>query len=197
MKRIIIIDGENLTYALRKYDKKTGGDGNREFLSIFDFRGMLTELLEDVTFDEIIWYGAKIKVSKQNRQELKEKTDEYLKNQGRMVNHLNKQKIVFEKVGYLRDRTIEGDSSQILKLTEKGVDVGIAVKIMELAAEKTDYEIVLVSSDTDLLPAIDSAKKRGVSFAHIGYDYMPIYSIQKRSEYIRLITPPLFKKYKQ
>lgn len=197
MKRIIIIDGENLTYALRKYDKKTGGDGSRKFLSVFDFRGMFTELLEDVTFDEIIWYGAKIKVSKQNSQKFKEKIDEYVKNQGRMVNHLGKQEIVFEKVGYLRDRTIEGDSSQILKLTEKGVDVGIAVKIMELAAEKTEYEIVLVSSDTDLLPAIDSAKKRGVSFVHIGYDYMPIHSIQKRSEYIRLITPPLFKKYKQ
>lgn len=197
MRRIVLIDGENLTYALRKYDSRSGGSGSRDFLSLFDYRGMLEEIFEDTPIDEIIWYGAKIKVSKENRKHFADKVDNYVKIQSRMVNHLGRQNIRFEKVGYLRDRTVDIGGETVFKLVEKGVDVGIAVKIMELSAQDSECEIILVSSDTDLLPAIDSAKKNGTKFIFLGYDYMPIHSIQKRAEYSRMVTPVLFKKYKK
>lgn len=59
MKTIILIDGENLTYALRKYGNQLGGKGDREFLSRFDYAGMFREVFEDINIDEIIWFGCK------------------------------------------------------------------------------------------------------------------------------------------
>ncbi|MDO4773970.1 MAG: NYN domain-containing protein [Candidatus Saccharibacteria bacterium] len=195
MKRVVLIDGENLTYALRNYDKRSGGDGGRDFLSSFDYRKMLTVLLEDMEFDDVFWFGARIKVSKEAMKlpEVRDKVEGHTKQQNRLVNQLKRQGIKFEKVGYLRDRQIEVGETKGLRLTEKGVDVGLAVRIMELSINYPDVEIVLLSSDTDLLPAIDSAKSRGVKFVFVGYDYMPIMSIQKRSHTTRLITPALFR----
>lgn len=135
MKNIVLIDGENLAYALRKYDSQTGGSGARDFLSLFDYRGMIEEIFEDVNIDEIIWFGAKIKVSKENKSRFKEKVEGYVKNQGRMVNHLTKQKITFKKVGYLRDRNI-GDDPQEFKLVEKGVDRIICLSVVFRSAPK-------------------------------------------------------------
>ncbi|MDO4781540.1 MAG: NYN domain-containing protein [Candidatus Saccharibacteria bacterium] len=195
MNRVVLIDGENLTYALRNYDKKSGGDGGRAFLSSFDYRKMLSILLEDMDFDDVFWFGARIKVSKEamGLPEVRDKVEGHIKQQNRLVNQLKRQDIKFEKVGYLRDRQVEVGEVAGLRLTEKGVDVGLAVKIMELSIDHPDIEVVLLSSDTDLLPAIDSAKSRGVKFVFVGYDYMPIMSIQKRSHTTRLITPALFR----
>lgn len=67
---------------------------------------------------------------------------------------------------------------------------------MEIAASDEECNIILVSSDTDLLPAIDSAKRAGVNFIFLGYDYMPIFSIQKRAKFSRMITSAIFKKFR-
>src|SRR3989339_205772 len=53
---------------------------------------------------------------------------------------------------------------------EKGVDVQIAVDIVR-GAIKNEYDICyLISSDTDLLPAIQTAKDEGKNIIYVGFE---------------------------
>ncbi len=112
------------------------------------------------------------------------------------MNQLQKQKIMFIKIGYLRAREIEiGNGRKEWKLTEKGVDVGLAVRIVTEAHPNT--ELVVVTADTDLLPALSAAKKQGAKLISIGYEHRPIISLSRASDGTRIITIPLAQKYKR
>lgn len=113
------------------------------------------------------------------------------------MNHIQAQKIQFIKVGYLRAREVDpcvNCGHQGWKLAEKGVDVGLAVRAVADANDQT--EIVVVSADTDLLPALQQAKKRGAKMIHIGYEYRPIAALSRAADITRMITLPLAEKYK-
>ena len=79
-------------------------------------------------------------------------------------------------------------------MTEKGVDVGLAVRMVLEAS--SDTEIVVISADTDLLPAFIAAKKLEARLLHVGYETRPIYALTKASDITRMITLPLVQKYK-
>lgn len=53
---------------------------------------------------------------------------------------------------------------------EKGVDLKIAVDIVLDSIEQRVEKIYLVSSDTDLLPAIDVARSKGVKVIYVGIE---------------------------
>lgn len=55
------------------------------------------------------------------------------------------------------------------KWKEKGVDVKIAVDILTLAQDSNCQSIILVSSDSDLLPAVKKAQDMGKSIKYIGF----------------------------
>ncbi len=56
------------------------------------------------------------------------------------------------------------------KFHEKGVDVQIAVDLVR-GAIKDEYDICyLISSDTDLLPAIQTAKDEGKKVIYVGFE---------------------------
>ena len=53
---------------------------------------------------------------------------------------------------------------------EKGVDVRIALKILK-GALKNDYdECYVISSDTDIIPAIKDAQKEGKKIIYVGFE---------------------------
>lgn len=56
---------------------------------------------------------------------------------------------------------------------EKGVDVQIAVDMMEAAYEDLCDRIILISSDTDLGPAIQKAKSKGKIVEYVGFSHKP------------------------
>jgi len=60
----------------------------------------------------------------------------------------------------------------------------------------SDTEIVVISADTDLLPAFLAAKKLNAKLLHIGYEIRPIYALTKASDITRTITLPLVQKYR-
>lgn len=112
------------------------------------------------------------------------------------MNQIQAQKIHFIKVGYLRAREsdpCEECNHQRWKLTEKGVDVGLAVRMVTEA--NADTEIVVISSGTDLLPAFKAASKLEAKLMHIGYEFRPVYALHKSSDKNRTITLPLVQKY--
>ena len=123
MKRIVFVDGENLNYKLRDFNKSECGDGGRDFLQNFNYRGIIEEVLAGVKIDKIYWFGAKIKV-RSNRPEIIEKANTIKKRHAEFSNLLRKQGIDFVKIGFLRAREVfDEDAGEYLStnLTEKGV----------------------------------------------------------------------------
>ena len=56
---------------------------------------------------------------------------------------------------------------------EKGVDVHIAVDMLVAAYEKNVDRIILVSSDTDLEPAVKVARKKRKIVEYVGFSHKP------------------------
>lgn len=196
MKRIVLIDGENLVYGLRILLGSDEKRAPRSIVSQLNFRGMLEELLSDNLPSEILWFGARLKVYDQTG-ELKSKSQAAVLIQSTFVNYIQAQRIQFIKVGYLRARETEpctGCGRQTWRLAEKGVDVGLVVRMLTEANNK-DTEIVVVSSDTDLVPAFRAAKKMGARLLHIGFENRPITALSQLSDITRIITLPLVKKF--
>ncbi len=189
-----MIDGENLVYGLRHLLGSDEQKADRSQIDGFDFRGLLEEILQDNIPSQILWFGARLRIYDEN-EEIKIKSEAAVRQQSYFVNDIQKQRITFIKVGYLRAREVECDSGHMSwKLTEKGVDVGLAVRIVTEANSET--EIVVVSADTDLLPAFKAASKQGAKLIHIGYEYRPIASLSRSANATRTITIPLAQKYK-
>jgi hypothetical protein len=196
MRRIVLIDGENLVYAIRHMLGSDGNKAPRSTIENFNFRGLLEELLADNLPSEILWFGARLRLYDQS-EDLKRKSSEAIMAQSRFVNKIQQQKINFIKVGYLRAREsdpCENCSHQTWKLAEKGVDVGLAGRMVLEANSET--EVVVISADTDLLPAFIATNKLGAKLMHIGYETRPIYALTKASDITRTITLPLVQKYK-
>ncbi len=196
MRRIVLIDGENFVYGIRHMLGSDAKKAPRSAVEGFNFRGLLEELLADNLPSEIFWFGARLRLYEQS-DELKRKSSDAIKAQSKFVNQIQQQKISFIKVGYLRAREsdpCENCSHQTWKLAEKGVDVGLAVRMVLEA--NSDTEIVVISADTDLLPAFIAAKKLEAKLLHIGYETRPIYALTKASDISRTITLPLVQKYK-
>lgn len=194
MRRIVLIDGENFVYALRIL-LGNGQRAPRSVMSQVNIRGVFEEMLSDNPPSEIIWFGAKLRVYDYT-EELKNKSLAAIKIQSSFMNYLQQQRIQFIKVGNLRARETEECSNcghQTWRLAEKGVDVGLAVRI--LLESNPDTEIVVVTSDTDLVPAFKAAKKAGARLMHVGFENRPIAALSHLANVTRVVTLPLVNKY--
>ena len=184
MKRIVFIDGENLLYGLRTLL----GEGNnrlaRPELNKFDFKGMIEELLSDNLPTQVLWFGARLRRYDQS-EDLIMKSEAAIKLQARFMNHIQSQSIETEPC--------RNCSHTQWKLAEKGVDVGLAVRMVTEAG--ADTELVVVSADTDLLPAFKATAKCGSRIIHIGYEHRPITALSRAASITRTITFPLAAKY--
>ncbi|OVE79526.1 hypothetical protein BVY00_00170 [bacterium G20] len=195
MGRLILIDGENLNRGLRNLIGSLETPTPRSALEGYDYRGLIDEILGDEERAQILYFGARLRRYNLD-EELLEQSTEAIRLQSKLVNDLQKQGISFVKVGYLRAR--EGKpcpecGHKKVFLTEKGVDVGLAVRMITEAGPKT--EIVLFSADTDLLPAVKTAMKIGSKVIFVGYEYQPTLALSKTASLTRLISAPIAKKY--
>ncbi len=182
-------------YGLRHLLGNGDEKAERLVLQGFNFRGLLEDILQDNLPAEVLWFGAKLRIYDENN-DIKQKSESAVRLQSHFVNDIQKQKITFIKVGYLRAREVECERGHVSwKLTEKGVDVGIAVRIVMEANANT--EIVVVSADTDLLPALRAATKLGAKVLHISYEHRPVASLSRAASATRIITIPLAQKYRK
>jgi uncharacterized LabA/DUF88 family protein len=74
------------------------------------------------------------------------------------------------------------------KIREKGTDVKIAVDLVVGAADNMYDTAILVSSDTDLIPAVKYLKYKGKKFEYIGFSHSPSVGIQKFADFSILFT---------
>ena len=84
---------------------------------------------------------------------------------------------------------------------EKGVDVHIAVAILFAAYENLADRIILVSSDTDLIPAIVKAHEKGKIVEYIGFSHKISLAMARSCRETRTLTRndllPFIQKQKQ
>jgi uncharacterized LabA/DUF88 family protein len=71
---------------------------------------------------------------------------------------------------------------------EKGVDVRMAVDLVTGACEDTYDTAIIISSDTDLVPAIQLVRNKGKKVIYVGFSHRPTYALQKNADESRLIT---------
>ena len=80
---------------------------------------------------------------------------------------------------------------------EKGTDVKIAVDLVIGAVDNHYDTAILVSSDTDLIPAIRYVKYKEKTLEYIGFAHAPSLGIQKYANFSRLLLPDDIEKFKE
>lgn len=109
-----------------------------------------------------------------------EKSKEIVAGQQKFLGELQKMAFVIKKGKVIYDSG---------KIREKGVDVKISVDLVVGAVDNIFDTAIIVSSDTDLIPAIKYVKFKGKNIEYIGFSHFPSLGIQKNVSLSRLLTP--------
>lgn len=165
MKSIVVIDGGNFYHKMK--------DLRLQNLLKFDFSGFAEMLAGKDKVVQVIYYVGKI------RTDGTKKTKKLFDDQQRLLGNLKKHQVRYT-MGYLMK---SGG-----KYHEKGVDVAIAVDMLVAAYEGICDRIILVSSDTDLLPAIDKARQKGKIVQYVGFSHKVSVAMVARCTESRLLT---------
>ena len=168
MKRVFVfIDGSNLYYRLKGISSFYTKETNQEYsLSRFDFKGFCKWLVGDNDLQEIHYYIGQIKrPSPQSKNS--QKVELMYSNQQRLTRYLQNQGISIKFGKLMRD------PSRPDVYHEKGVDVQIAVEMIRFARQDKYDVAYLVSSDTDLVPAVQEVKDFGKEVIYAGVKLIP------------------------
>lgn len=158
-KIFVAIDGSNFYKRL----KDLGIPG----LLDFNYMAFAKWLTRKGQLKECVYYVGQI------REELANPKSKSLKrNQDRLFSRLRKQDVTI-KTGYI----LKTNS----KYHEKGVDVQIAVDICMKAVRNEYDRLILVSSDTDLIPAVKEVKNLGKIVEYVGFDVNPSFAMMRFS----------------
>lgn len=170
MKTVVYIDGQNFLYKAADVLIANGRITDKQDLHSISIRSLLEGVLSHNDL-VIKFYGAKLK-KYSNTPELLRKSTTMIDSNRKLKNSLNKEKIVCIDGGRLKLRDSDKCGAcghQDLRFQEKGVDVRIAVDIIIDAQQDYVEKQVLVSSDTDLIPAIKAAVGKGKELTYIAF----------------------------
>jgi uncharacterized LabA/DUF88 family protein len=170
MKTVVYIDGQNFLYKAADVLIEAGLITEKQELHTISLRKLFESLLKEEGI-EIRYYGTKLKKHR-HTPEIEEKSKVMIDSQRRLRSSLDKQNIHFVESGKLKVR--DGDrckvcGAQDLHFQEKGVDVKLAVDAVVDSLKGEVSSIVLISSDTDLLPAVTTAKENGTHVIYVGF----------------------------
>lgn len=152
----ILVDGSNLYHYLREL-KLTG-------LAEFDYKAFAQFLGRGRTVVSSTYYIGKV------RSHGDAKGEELRRWQQRLVAHLQNSGWKVEYGHMLEHNGV---------FQEKGVDVHIAVDLLTGAYEDHYDTAVLVSSDTDLIPAVLAIRGKKKQVEYIGFAHRPSFGLMK------------------
>lgn len=163
----VFIDGSNLYFKLKSLEIKN--------LSRFNFRGLAEWLARDRKIASIGYYIGAVKAKPDDA-----KGQKMRQAQINLFNFLgSKQQKITVHRGYLMKN--EG------VFHEKGVDVKIATDLLVGAYENLYDEAIIISSDTDLIPAMEKIKQLGKKVEYIGFGHQPSLALQTFATISRLL----------
>ncbi len=169
----VFIDGSNLFHRLKAPEL---GLPN---LSFYDYAGLCTHIADVRQIVFRAYYVGVIKVDPVSPD--RAKAERMRRQQNLLFGHLQSKNQQFEvKKGYL----MKSDGSY----HEKGVDVEIAVDLVTGAYEDLYDTAILISSDTDLLPAIKIARGKGKKVEYVGFSDRPSFGLQRNCDSSRLLV---------
>lgn len=169
----IVIDGSNFYHRLR--EAKLG--------KLLDFN--YAEFTEYLAHDRVVfanrYYVGPIREESGNA-----KSKELMVGQQKLIGNL-------QKHGY------EIGFGHMLKTDgvyhEKGVDVLMATDLLIGAYEDLYDTLILVSSDTDLIPSLAKIREKGKKVEYIGFSHKPSYGLITHSDVRRLLTKEDLEKF--
>lgn len=171
----VFIDGSNLYFKLRSLIPE-----KMDFIH-YRYQGLVRQLLGPNELLSYIGYYVGV-VRDTKRSPDHDKTRELIQNQQKLFEQLRHQQIDVVK-GYLLER--DG------KFFEKGVDVRLAVDIVSQAFAKR-YDVgVVISSDTDLIPAMQQAQAYGREIVYVGFEHQPSQALIRCADRSQLISRSL------
>ena len=168
---IVYIDGENLLHRAEDVLSARRLITHKTDITHLDIAWLMRQVLPE--YDQLVirYYGTKLKLSGIVDQQLKEKAERMIESQRRLKRDLNRQEIEFITSGNLKLRdgqTCRKCGHQEPVFQEKGVDVKMAVDMIQ--DEPLRQKAVLVSSDSDLLPALRALISKGSETTYVAYE---------------------------
>lgn len=166
----VLIDGENLRHQLAHVLFSHNKILHKNDYFSFDLANFLHEILNESEL-EVTYYTTRIRQPQNKIPATLQKQITSISNANRRwVADLTNQAIRVEKAGYLRVRESNvciHCGKKTLVLQEKGVDVRVATDLV--LSQKTVRDIVLVSSDSDLTPALHATRTAGMKTRYLCY----------------------------
>ncbi len=162
----IFIDGSNLYHKLKKLKiQKT---------SRFDYAGLCRYLASGSQLAGIHYYVGVILASPHDPTAQRLQAKQMI-----LFNHLRDQGIHLQR-GFLM--------KSACSYHEKGVDVNIAVDMLVGAYEDMYDKAILISSDTDLIPAIHKVRNLGKKVQYIGFIGQASFAMKNHASFYTLLT---------
>ncbi len=156
-RAIVFVDGSNWYHKLRKLLNVNTAIGAAETKPPVDFnlRGFAQNLIEPNTLVDVRYYIGKI-----HRMRGDTKSEMMYANQQKLIGFLQKQHV---HLGFGKLISYPDDSFH-----EKGVDILLAVQMIRCILEKKCAVAYLISSDTDLVPAVEECKRLDGEVVYVG-----------------------------
>jgi len=170
MRGFVFIDGSNFYFKLKQL---SGGLGRKVELLDFDYKAFAAWLVRPQELSGGRYYIGAIK------QDASEKSQRMYADQQRLFRRLQHSGIEVVPGHLIRhpDRTFH----------EKGVDVRLAVEMIRLAREDRYDQAYLLSSDTDLVPAVEEVRSFGKRVQYVGIPKGQSYGLSKVADDVRLL----------
>lgn len=174
MERVYVyIDGGNFYYNLKENDCAS---------MQFKFKEFVEHLVGNRLLAGVRYYIGQIRPNDKNEQSQ------------RIHRH---QQILFEKLKKADFYIVRGRIRQIGNVfTEKGVDVRIAIDLVEGAYENRYDTAMLISSDGDLAPAIEMIVRKNKRIEVVGFEHKPSYALIQQANFYHSIKKLDLKKFK-
>ena len=175
-KRVaIFIDGSNFFHKLKGLGLVN--------LTKFNYKGLVDSLVSD---GSISYYGYYVGVVRAKEGDARGQV--LRRSQQRSFAHLESQGQCF----IIKRGTVMENGGVY---HEKGVDVGLAVDLLVGAYENNYDKALVVSSDTDLVPAIRKVVALKKEIEYVGFAHLPSLGMQKYATRSRLLILEDLKKF--
>jgi uncharacterized LabA/DUF88 family protein len=181
-KTVLFIDGENFIFKIEQALKEQRIGRNKVDLASINLNKLFKESLNGFNISRKIFYNARLHFHKDTPR----KSEELIKLQRKLRNTLINQGYEFIIAGNVRAQKVDGR----IVFREKGVDVKIAVDLVSLACDGKLDTAILCSSDSDLQPAIEEARKRKVKVVYLGFETKPNKGLMYTSNKTVLLRNP-------
>ncbi len=172
-RAFVFIDGGNFYFKLKELSSKFNEKYN---LIDFNFRRFTEWLVKPNNLIETRYYLGAIKRDNNNP-----KSEQLYANQQKFIGKLQQQNIIIVMGQIIRhpDKTYH----------EKGVDVRLAVEMIRFA-RKDKYDMAyLLSSDTDLVAAVEEIQAFAKTVQYVGIPKGQSYGLSSVADDVRLLRP--------